>query len=383
MKQTKSIKIIYIVGMLFIFGIFILSISCSSQSNDGVTEFDEATQAELEKAVLDNMTIDGVEIPGVVVGIWTPDKGNWVRAFGSADTSTDRPVKTSDGFRIASITKTFTATIILQLKDENKLSLDDTLADFGFTDVPNADIITVRNLLNMTSGIFDYIEDEHFVEVTNESNYTYVWTPEELLDCATSHPVYFSPGERCKYTNTNYILLGMIIEKITGNTYESEIKNRITDPLNLTKTRYPVGSVLDDTFSRGYSIVSGTLTDTTTMEPSEAWSAGGLVSNLEDLKNWAIAMGTGSLLEPATQQDRITWNGLPTEGQSGKYCLGGYWLGNNVLFGHSGIIRGYSGAAFYMPGRKATFVILANTNFLEPNGAIEGLAKIVYPDDVE
>jgi D-alanyl-D-alanine carboxypeptidase len=386
MKKNFTKLSLYLISFILILCMSFFCISCSTAGSTKATEFDAATQARLETAVNDHMTVEGVEIPGAVVGIWTPDRGTWVKAFGVADISTQRPMRTTDHFRIASITKTFTADIILQLKDEQELTLEDTLASHGFTDVPNADIITIRHLLNMSSGLYDYSEDEVFGEQVSE-DYTAAWTPQELLEFIIYKGVRFPPGQEYRYTNTNYILLGLIIEKVTGNTYETELNNRILEPLGLTNTAYPDGPYLNDKFPSGYQVTvidgSPTLTDITTFHPSQAWTAGGMTSNLEDMRKWAVEMSRGSLLQQETQEERMNWENLDFGREYLRYCLGSYWLGENILFGHTGSIPGFSSAAFHMPNRQATFVVLANTNFMYTNDIIKALAKVVYPDDVE
>ena len=201
----------------------------------------------VEQAMAEN------NIPGAIVGVWVPGEGTWIKAIGTADIETGRNIKITDKMRIASITKTFTATVILQLVDEWKLALNDTLDHF-VPEVPNSDEITIRQLCDMTSGIFSIADDEGF-DNTLANEPLKKWTHQELLDIALKHDPYFAPGEGGYYSDTNYSpLLGMIIEQVTGNTVENEIQTRIIEPLELLNTSFPTGPNMTGEYSRGYMV---------------------------------------------------------------------------------------------------------------------------------
>jgi len=194
-------------------------------------------------------TFQDLKIPGAIVGVW---KGNekYIKTFGVSDLETGTPIKADDNMRIGSITKTFTGTVVLQLFDEGKLNLSDKLSLY-FPDYPNGDNITITMLGNMTSGIYNYSDDEHFVkELINNLNRTF--TPDELIDIAKSHPPYFSPGTGFHYSNSNTVLLGMIVEKITGNSLADEIRSRILIPLDMTKTIFSNDTYFPEPHANGY-----------------------------------------------------------------------------------------------------------------------------------
>lgn len=379
----KIRKFFLFIGVILLLSIVFFNFSCSSGNSGGENTFSKEIRAELEQAVTDNMNVQGFQAPGMVVGIFIPGRGEWVRAFGYADVESGRKMSMYDGFRIGSVTKTFTGTVALQLVEEKKLDLDDTLADLGFNEVPNADLITVRRLLNMTSGLFDYTRDPEFTDAFM-NNPTRVWAPGELLGLALEHPPNFAPGERYEYCNTNYILLGLIIEKVTGGSYESGVNAGILEPLGLKDTYFPSGPYLGDEFCRGYTLLpSGEIINGSVMDPSFAWAAGGLVSNLKDMKTWAKSLGTGSLLSREMQEERLTWCGFhDPEDPYLKYCLGG-WKYGEIFFGHTGVARGYTDAVYYMPSTGAVFVVLINADFPDSNKVFRDLSKIMYPDKVE
>lgn len=328
-------------------------------SSCGTSSFSPELQGKIEKALEATMSESG--IPGAVIGVWLPGEGAWTRAIGDADIKTRREVKPADNFRIGSITKTFTATVILQLVDEGKIGLDDTL-DKYVPDVPNAGDITIRELCNMTSGLFDYTGDEDFQNALDEDP-ARKWEPSELVEFATSHDPLFAPGDGWEYCNTNYILLGMIIEQVTGNEIGGEIQSRIIDRLGLENTSFPDNRDMTGEYSHGYMAdeENGKLEDiTSTFDPSLAWAAGAMISNLDDLETWARAVAGGDLLSEETQKERLSWVDAEMGGLDFQYGLG---IGHVEGFvGHGGDVPGYSSALFHDTEKDATVVVLLNKN---------------------
>ena len=210
--------------------------SCGTQESEPETVFSLSPelQQELEEILDDVMSENG--IPGAVIGVWVPGEGSWVEAKGLADVQTGEAMDTADKVRIGSITKTFNATVILQLVDEGRIGLDDPLRDYA-PEVPGSEEITVRMLLDHTSGLFDYTSDEDFQEAVDAEPLR-KWQPQELVDFAISHEPYFAPGEEWHYSNTNYILLGMIVEEVTGNLVGDEMRTRIYERLGLSNTSF-------------------------------------------------------------------------------------------------------------------------------------------------
>ena len=202
------------------------------------------TNYELESEISQKMK-DGV-IPGAVVLIEKGGEGRWLQAFG---TSTEGvPVKTDDYFRVGSNTKTMTATVILQLMQEGKLKLDDPVSKY-YSGVPNGDTITIAQLLGMRSGLPNYTYDPAFVKQPQK-----VWKPEELLALSFAKPVDFAPGAQFEYSNANYIVLGLIIEKLTGMSAPDAFQKRIFEPLGLKHTSLPAltDNKIPDPHAHGY-----------------------------------------------------------------------------------------------------------------------------------
>jgi D-alanyl-D-alanine carboxypeptidase len=286
------------VVLVFVAAMTMSAVSCSSKG------MPTQLKNNLEQVVGNAM--QKYNIPGAIVGVWSPRSGDLIMSKGKADIKAGADMKSADRVRICSITKTFTITVVLELVDEGKLSLDDKLARF-YPDIPNADQITIRQLCNMTAGIFNYSDDETFLKTYTEDP-NKVWKPEELVSIAIAHPPYFSPGKGWTYSNTNSIILGMIVEKITGKDIASQIKSRLVDDLKLTNTYWPVGTSIEGAHAHGYLGGAGEeLVDGTSMfNPSGMGASGALISNLDDLKTWVLTLVNGDLLKKETQTQRTT-----------------------------------------------------------------------------
>ncbi|MBC7230271.1 MAG: beta-lactamase family protein [Actinobacteria bacterium] len=315
-------------------------------------------KVRLEQAVDDAMSEYG--IPGAIVGVWSPKSGDVVILKGKADIEAGADMDSADRVRICSITKTFTVTVVLELVDEGKLRLDDRLAEF-FPHIPNADRITIRQLCDMTAGVFNYSDDETFFKTYIEDP-DKVWDPEELVALATAHPPDFPPGEGWKYSNTNAIILAMIVEKITGEDIASEIQSRLVDGLHLADTYYPRGTAIEGAHAHGYVAGDGgELIDATYLfNPSGMGASGAMISSLYDLKTWVTALAGGDLLSRDTQAQRTAfvpgdydYFGIPV-----KYGLG--ILSCEGFLGHPGDGFGYTNAAFHSPETGTTIIVLLN-----------------------
>jgi D-alanyl-D-alanine carboxypeptidase len=269
---------------------------------------------------------------------------------------------------VGSITKTFTATVILQLAEAGKLQLDDAVAKYQ-PDVPNGAHISILHLLNMTSGLYNYSEDTGFDE-TLTSQPTKVWQPRELLAIAFKHPPYFAPGAGFHYSNTNYILLGLIAEQLSGKPLAEQFQKRIFSPLSIHSTSLPplTAAALPNPHPQGYTSKSGgecpdvqvqsqanQLCNVTNTNPSWGWAAGSAISTLADLRIWAKALATGALLSAATQQERLTWVQVRPGAQ---YGLGIFDIDD--FLGHNGSLPGFQSFMGYRPQQNQMVIVLAN-----------------------
>jgi D-alanyl-D-alanine carboxypeptidase len=313
-----------------------------------------AIEAALEKAWAET------KAPGVVVGIWIPGEGSYVTAKGFANPATKEPMRVADHVRIGSITKTFTVTALLILAKEEQVVLDDPVSKFvGF--VPNGKNITLRMLANMTAGLYNYTEDDAWVKKAF-SDFNRVWTPRELIDIGLAHPPYFEPGKGWHYSNTNLVLLGYIIEKVTGKPISQVFYEKIFKPLDLTQTSWPKGGGMPVPYAHGFTLqtLDGKRADATNRNPSWAFTAGALISSMRDLKTWVESYTTGSLITPELQKERLTFVTFPPNTPQRQYGLG---IGiDHGWLGHSGELPGYNTGAYYLPEKKATIVVWVNSD---------------------
>ena len=318
--------------------------------------------------------------PGMEVGVWVPGRGSFVHAFGTSDIRTGKALALDDHFRIASISKTFTATAALQLVDRGRLKLSDRLSSF-VSGIPYGKRITVEQLLDMTAGVYDYSANAGFErDYLKRPNFRF--GTRQVLSIIRRNRPAFAPGTQVMYDNSNYYLLGLIVEKVTHQSLARVIRNRILRPLRLRHTSYPSGSRLPKPFARGYlPNQSGQLRDVTVSNPAAGGPAGAMISTLADLKVWARALATGTLLEPATQAARLRTRVLSqTPSGAIRYGLGITEI--NGFLGHNGSILGYGSAMFYLPSRRATIIVLNDNNSLTtaiPTNVFIGIASYLFP----
>src|SRR5215210_9062488 len=224
-------------------------------------------------------------LPGVVVGVWTPDEGEYVTAQGTANLDTERAREPEDPFRIASITKTFTGTAILQLVDQGRLSTSDKLSTW-YPEFPNADEITVDDLLRMRSGIVDPY-DKDFLQMWIE-NPTMDFSPEEVIAASAARADEFEPpNEKTEYNNLNFVFLQEIVGKVSGNDLGGRIAQGIFEPLGMENSLYATSNQLPGEL-RGYSLNPETneFEDTTVLNPAVPGGAGAIISDLSDLRTY-------------------------------------------------------------------------------------------------
>ncbi|MDO5751999.1 serine hydrolase [Arthrobacter sp.] len=335
------------------------SASASSEPTSSEPEYAATLQKQIPELLKANA------IPGMVVLIESPKLGNWSGTFGTADLGKQVPMSLDDYFRIGSNTKTMTSTVILQLVQEGKLKLEDPISKYR-PDVPNGANITIAQLSEMRSGLYSYTFDPGF-NATLDKDPQKAWTPDELLSIAFSHPATAAPGQEYDYCNTNIVLLGTVIEKLTGESVAEAFQKRIFEPLGLKHTSLPANtdSTIPNPHAQGYQF--GTNVETidsyavpapqlpaaldgilkplnqTNANPSWTWTAGGAISTPGDLAVYVKALVHGGLLNAATQKLRLESIQPIVPGQKNGvgYGLGIAEFAPGIL-GHDGQIPGYS-----------------------------------------
>lgn len=319
------------------------------------------------QCVLDEAVREG-GVPGILAQA-RDGGGHWTGTAGVADTRTGRVRGPEDRFRIGSITKTFTATVVLQLAAEGRLSLTDTVDRWlpGVVTGNGHDgtTITVRQLLDHTSGVFNYTQDQE--ALSSQESYT----PAELVAIAMSHPANFpAAGTGWSYSNTNYILAGMIVERATGRTLTAEIADRIARPLRLTGTSLPLSTdrTLPDPHASHYTKLfspdpEAPVHDATELDTTPYWAAGGMISTVSDLTRFFGALLGGQLLRPDQQRELLTMTQTQNWLPRSTYGCGV----SRILLPSGTAVWGMGGALFgswtYVYGtRDGTHMLAVNIN---------------------
>lgn len=356
-----------------------LSLAPAAASDAQAASLARGTRAKLDRALA--RAFPRTWAPGVVAGVWVGDRG-WTATAGTASREDSRRPRLSDSTRIGSVTKTMTGTLVLQLIGEGRLSFDDTI-DRWFPSVPRAREITIRDLGTMASGITSYSADERTVD-RYLARPRAPWTPAELIAISARLPRRFAPGDGFDYSNTNLVMLGVIVERITGRELGTVMRERIFAPLGMDRSTYrpllrlPAPSLGGSTL-QGWQ--GGPPLDSSGWNPTFTAGAGQVVSTLGDLRRWTVALGSGSLLTPALQQERLRLNPASVSGERG-YAFAVGVAGGWVM--HSGVVPGYSTQVAYLPSRRIAIVVLTNSDIVGPDGnagpAIFGaLAAAVAP----
>lgn len=295
--------------------------------------------------------------PGAIVGVRTPE-GTWTAAYGQANPTIESPMTTDMHSRIGSVTKTFTGTVIMQLAQEGKLSLSDPIEKY-YAGIPDGDRITLEQLANMTSGIASYYTEPFLERYFGNPETTF--KPDELIAYGVAESPTFEPGAQFNYSNTNTILLGRVIEAVTGQTAAEVFKQRVYEPLGMTATSLPEVSLeIPQPHPQGYTLQGakepGQPLNATNWSPSFGWTAGGMISTLRDLLIYNRALGTGQgLLDPAMQVQRLQSFPVPAGYGFALGCIDG-WIG------HTGELPGFNTALYYDTTTDTSVVVMVNSD---------------------
>lgn len=347
---------------------------------------DGSTLKKIDKAALQAMvdkTARELMVPGALVLLRTPE-GDFTVSYGTTELGTDSTPTAGTHFRIASNTKTITAALIVLLAEEGKLKLDDPVSKY-VANVPNGDKITITDLLDMRSGLYNYTAAPELSE-SMDKDPARAHTPADLLAIAFKRPPDFQPGAEYEYNNTNYALLGLIIEKAAAKPLAEVMRERLFGPLGMKETYLPASGdiTLPEPYAHGYGYGSvatvltddepyppdivaaaraGTLNpaDFTGVNHSFAWAAGGAISTANDMATWIEALVSGKVLDAEYQRK---WSGSfkpqdPDKPHGQEYGYGMVRLswGPNTIYFHGGETVGYNSKISYDPGNRTTLII--------------------------
>jgi len=312
------------------------------------TEFDPDVAAALDEALA--ATADEYESPGLVAVILAGDGRLWAGAVGLSDVDEQTPMQIEDALKIASVTKTFTAAVVLQLVGEGVLALEDTLEQW-YPGFERGDEITLRHLLMHTSGVREHCQTSEFITGVEGT-----WTDEALVELVNGLGLLSDPGESYFYSNTNYVLLGLVIESATSVGWRTQIEDRLLSPLSLDDTHVPAPDEDWGETVSGY-IDGDDYTDYG--HPSGSGAAGSMVSNALDASAWSLQYFGRDVLQPDEAAALTT----------APYDFGHYAYGLGLLiieddlgmqWGHTGGVPGYSSWIGYRPDEDVAIAVLAN-----------------------
>ncbi len=314
----------------------------------------------------------------------------WERALGVSDVTTGEPFRIGDYFRIGSVTKSFTATAVLRQIDRGRLGFDDPLEPF-VPGIPNGERITIRHLLNMTSGVPDYADSPDWlptIEGLSLDTADADWPQQRKVDVMRSMPAAFEPGIKAHYCNSHYILLGLVLEQVTGKPAADVINGDVVAAVpGLTNTEFPSVAKLPDPHPAVYALEpdSRTLRELGDMNPNVLWTAAAMTSTVEDLLVWVRELTDGTLLSADLQRERLAtprhldgWRGLH------RYGLGVQRPG--ALVGHGGMMPGSSCAVFRFPAENASVAVVTNglvNNIVISQAIALAIMRALYPSCVD
>jgi CubicO group peptidase (beta-lactamase class C family) len=339
--------------------------------------------AALQAAV--EATAKELMVPGAMVLLHTPE-GNFVFGYGTTELGGTTPPRADTYFRIASNTKTMTAALIVLLAQEGKLRFDDPVSKY-VQGVPNGNDITINELLKMRSGLPSYTEAPELTESLDHDP-TRAWMPQEMLAIAFKGPSQFAPGKEFNYCNTNYVLLGLIVEKVEGKPLAQVFQDRLFGPLGMKHASLPASTsnTIPEPYSHGYlyggssyamldapypadlqaAAKAGTLkpNDDTEQNPSYATAAGGVISTANDLATWMRALVGGKVFNGDYQRQWLEslepQDPNAPEGQKYGYGISLMGWGPNRVYFHGGEMPGFNSFMGYDPVNDVTLVVWTN-----------------------
>lgn len=309
---------------------------------------------------------------GLSIAVARGDRLIVSKGYGTANLESGSPVDDQTMMRIGSVTKQFSAAAVLKLVEQGKLSLDDTL-DKLLPDYPKtAKPVTLRQILNHTSGIWSYTDDGKFMERDS----TLELSPDEVLATFKDKPLEFDPGTKWNYSNSAYYLVGEIIEHAAGRPYAQFVQEELFAPLGLSRTRYESNREIIPNRAQGYAFDGGKILNDQPIGADVPGAAGSLLSTAADLVRWNIALAGGKVVSPDSYRLMTTTTVLPS-GRDAEYGLG---LGIDTFEGrkrisHGGGIHGFTSMLGYLPDEKLTVAVISNCEALNPGKVADSIMR--------
>lgn len=317
--------------------------------------------------------LSATHTPAVSVAVLRGADTLVMKGYGDASIGARRAATASTVYRIGSITKQFTSAAIMRLAERGKLSIDDPMSKY-LPDVPtHGRTITIRRLLNHTSGVHNYT-----AEAAWRPRWAEDMTPREIVAFVDHDSLDFTPGDAWSYSNTGYVLLGMIIEKVTGEPYATYLQHDLFTPLGLRQTSYCPSRPTDPSFADGYSSQGGTVKPAEFLSMTQPFSAGALCSTVRDLVIWQRALAGGRVVNANSYALMTT----PDTLNDGKRLTYGFGLsvgrlGAHRSIGHSGGVNGFTTASMYFPDDSVNVAVFSNSD-RGPDPLALNIARAVF-----
>lgn len=374
-------------------GLLLLS-SCAPPSTSEDARVEAASELQ---SLLDGGVAMG--IPGIAGAVATSEGLAWSGVAGMADLQAGTPVRSDMLFGIGSITKTFVAVVTLQLAEEGRLDLGATAASLlgsAVEGIPNADKATIAQLLNHTGGVPSWEDDPVWISDGRGATLdaSRIWGKTETLPYIKGHEPLAAPGVSYSYANTNYTLLGMIIEQVTGEEAVDEIRSRILEPLGLAdiylegfepvpgeqlprRYHWATSTFREDAgVNAEFPDVRADLIDASSSNLSVEWTAGGMVASARDLALYVVALRDGLLLEPESMDFMLDWFPAGERVQIGHNVFRREYPDGLVTIGHSGSVLGFTGSMYWVEGTDVVVAVVANVGTMH-SGRVPGSAGSV------
>ncbi len=344
-------------------------------------------------------------VPGISVAIADKNGLIWTGVAGKADLTSGALVREDQLFGIGSITKTFVAVVTLQLVEEGRLGVEQTVLEIlgpnVVGEVPGANRATIAHLLNHTSGIPSWEDDPLWIKEGrgNKLDVKRIWKPREVLHYIQHTPLTNEPGEKFSYSNTNHTLLGLIIEKITGNDVIDEIRHRILNPVGISDVylegfqkvpqnrlakRYHYATPefkRDAGVNESFQQVNDALIDASASNLSVEWVAGGMVATAQDLAKYVAAFRAGKLLSPESMAFVQKWFPVDEKLKVGHGLFYRKTSDGHSLLGHTGSVLGYTGAINWFEAEDVAIVVLANVGTMHIGQKLPNAASVAIDSD--
>jgi D-alanyl-D-alanine carboxypeptidase len=328
-------------------------------------------------------------IPGISVSIMFPGGARWIGTSGLADVATGEPVTASTGFAVASITKTFTSALVLALVEDGRIDLDATVRTYLPDLKPVGPKVTVRQLLDHTSGLRDYFYHARIDQMLLEKRGAR-WDLARVTRFIGKP--YFQPGKGWHYSNTNYLVLGVLAETVGGAPLEDQFRDRFFEPLGLKDTWYQLDATPPSFVAHGYRFAAAgpdatpiDLTDGSAIVPftsvvTAAAGAGGIASSASDLSRWARALYSGDVLSSQARNALVDPSATRRFRPSVPYGLGAQVIDidGRRTYGHSGRLLGFRAALRFLPDHDLSIAVMTNQSRADPAVILRALLKIAF-----